>query len=160
MSTALAPNIPRRIPSLDGLRALSILLVIVGHAATTRNAPAFLEHLPFSSAVREPSSAFGRLLNINPMVAVGVLSYSLYLWQEPFLYFKSSAWATALPQNLVLAFAAASVSYFCIERPFLRKKANLRSAPERHDGVAAARTAAEERSAGSELAVHEAPPRR
>lgn len=41
----LAPILPRRIPSLDGLRAVSILLVIVGHASESANAPHFLAYL-------------------------------------------------------------------------------------------------------------------
>src|SRR5256885_3827551 len=35
--------------------------------------------------MRHASSAVGRLLNLRPMAFVGVLSYSLYLWQQPFL---------------------------------------------------------------------------
>lgn len=72
-----------------------------------------------------PRGLAGRLLNSRPFVAVGVLSYSLYLWQEPFLYFRGTGWATAFPQNLALAFAAATVSYFLVERPFLALKDRL-----------------------------------
>ena len=35
----VAPLLPSRIPSLDGLRGASILLVVVGHMAATRNFP-------------------------------------------------------------------------------------------------------------------------
>jgi peptidoglycan/LPS O-acetylase OafA/YrhL len=55
------------------------------------------------------------------MVAIGVLSYSLYLWQEPFLFFKSTAWVARFLQNVFFAFTAAIALYDCIERPFLRK---------------------------------------
>jgi peptidoglycan/LPS O-acetylase OafA/YrhL len=55
------------------------------------------------------------------MAAIGVLSYSLYLWQEPFLFFKSTTWAANFPQNGFFGFTAAIASYDCIERPFLRK---------------------------------------
>src|SRR5450759_2940088 len=41
---SLAPMLPSRIPSLDGLRAVSIALVIVGHSADSQNAPLLLSH--------------------------------------------------------------------------------------------------------------------
>jgi peptidoglycan/LPS O-acetylase OafA/YrhL len=56
------------------------------------------------------------------MVAIGVLSYSLYLWQEPFLFFRPTAWVASFPQNVFFAFAAAIASYYCIERLFPSKK--------------------------------------
>jgi peptidoglycan/LPS O-acetylase OafA/YrhL len=50
---------------------------------------------------------------------LGVLSYSLYLWQQPFLNRNSHQWWTAFPLNLLLAFACAVASYYLVERPFL-----------------------------------------
>ena len=41
-NTASSPRFPQRIPSLDGLRALSIILVLAGHLRGTRGAPVFL----------------------------------------------------------------------------------------------------------------------
>lgn len=83
--------------------------------------------------VRHPEGWASRVLNTRPFVAVGVLSYSLYLWQEPFLYFlPRTTWATSFPQNIVLAFAAALASYFIVERPMLRLKDRL-TAPTRRD---------------------------
>ncbi|WP_417473660.1 acyltransferase family protein [Luteimonas mephitis] len=72
--------------------------------------------------IRHPHGVAGCVLNSRPFVAVGILSYSLYLWQEPFLYFRGEGWATAFPQNLALAFAAALCSYYLVERPFLALK--------------------------------------
>jgi len=54
------------------------------------------------------------------VVWVGVLSYSLYLWQQPFLNPMTSAWYTAFPVNVALACGAALISYYVIERPALR----------------------------------------
>jgi peptidoglycan/LPS O-acetylase OafA/YrhL len=79
-------------------------------------------------AIRRPKTPFGHLLNTKPMAAIGVLSYSLYLWQEPFLFYKSTAWVASFPQNVFFAFAAAIASYYCIERPFLRKKSTYTKA--------------------------------
>ena len=56
------------------------------------------------------------------MVARGVLTYSLCLWQEPFLLFRTTPWTASFPQNVFFAFAAAIASYYCIERLFRRKK--------------------------------------
>ncbi|MBV8557260.1 MAG: acyltransferase [Planctomycetaceae bacterium] len=63
--------------------------------------------------VERPKSLVGRLLNSRPLVHLGILSYSIYLWQQLFI-FKSFKF-TLLPLLLV-----AECSYFLIERPFLR----------------------------------------
>jgi peptidoglycan/LPS O-acetylase OafA/YrhL len=68
----------------------------------------------------------GRVLNLRPVAFVGVLSYSLYLWQQLFLNRNSTAWINAFPQNLVLAIAAALASYFLLEKPFLKLRTRLR----------------------------------
>ncbi|MFC5490849.1 acyltransferase family protein [Dokdonella soli] len=72
------------------------------------------------ASTRRTATWTGRLLNLRPVVFIGTLSYSLYLWQQPFLNRHADAPVTAFPLNLALAFAAALLSYFIIERPFLR----------------------------------------
>lgn len=72
--------------------------------------------------LRFPNSPAGRLLNTAPFVWVGILSYSLYLWQEPFLNSDSAAWLAAFPMNVTLTFLAALISYGFVERPFLKLK--------------------------------------
>jgi len=64
------------------------------------------------------------------MVMLGVLSYSLYLWQQPFLLYQSEAWWTHFPCNFAMIFAIALVSYYCLERPLLRWRDRLRSQVE------------------------------
>jgi peptidoglycan/LPS O-acetylase OafA/YrhL len=78
----------------------------------------------------------GRLLNARPLVVVGGLSYSLYLWQQPFLDRASSAWSAAWPQNLVLAVTVALASYYLLEKPLLRLRRGLRSAPSTREAPA------------------------
>jgi peptidoglycan/LPS O-acetylase OafA/YrhL len=65
--------------------------------------------------MRTPGSMVGRLLNLAPIVWLGTLSYSLYLWQQLF------AWAP-LPTYLKLLFmlGCATISYYAVERPFQR----------------------------------------
>lgn len=75
--------------------------------------------LLIESCTRHDRTLAGRFLNWKPVAALGVLSYSLYLWQQPFLNRHSDAWINAFPQNLVFAVAAALLSYFLVERSFL-----------------------------------------
>jgi peptidoglycan/LPS O-acetylase OafA/YrhL len=67
-----------------------------------------------------PDSPVGRLLNTPFVAFVGVISYSLYLWQQPFLNRAQIAWHTVFPQNLILTVLAALASYYFVEKPFLR----------------------------------------
>jgi len=66
-----------------------------------------------------------RLLNSKPLVTIGVLSYSLYIWQQLFLNPTSDLFFNRLPFNFLLVFAAATVSYYCIEKPFLKLRPAL-----------------------------------
>jgi peptidoglycan/LPS O-acetylase OafA/YrhL len=70
---------------------------------------------------------FGRLLNKKPIVFIGLLSYSLYLWQQLFLNRTSSAWVNTFPQNLALAVLTALASYFLLEQPLLKLRHRLRA---------------------------------
>jgi peptidoglycan/LPS O-acetylase OafA/YrhL len=60
------------------------------------------------------------ILNSAPFVWVGTISYSLYLWQQPFLNRWSSAPWAAFPLNLALAVLFAAASYCLVEEPFLK----------------------------------------
>ena len=66
------------------------------------------------------------LFNNQIMVMMGMLSYSLYLWQQPFFALKISL-ITQLPWSVKIlgVFGMATLSYFFIEKPFLRYKDRL-----------------------------------
>jgi peptidoglycan/LPS O-acetylase OafA/YrhL len=66
-----------------------------------------------------PDGWAGRLLETRPLIVIGVLSYSIYLWQQLFLDRTSDALIASFPLNLVLVAACAVGSYLLIERPFL-----------------------------------------
>ena len=55
---------------------------------------------------------------------VGLISYSLYLWQQPFLVVNEPSWGVIrkLPWCIGMCVAVAVLSYFFVERPFLRMK--------------------------------------
>jgi peptidoglycan/LPS O-acetylase OafA/YrhL len=69
--------------------------------------------------MRMPAGPVGRVLNTRVLTATGVLSYSIYLWQQPFLATHRAVWWTRFPTNIALTIVAALVSYLVIERPFL-----------------------------------------
>jgi peptidoglycan/LPS O-acetylase OafA/YrhL len=102
VATVLIPMMPQFLTT-RGYNLLGITLMNFGIAVSIQNA----------------IEKRYRVLNWRPVVWVGVLSYSLYLWQAPFLNrYSKGAWA-AFPLNLVLAFVFAAGSYYLIERPFL-----------------------------------------
>jgi peptidoglycan/LPS O-acetylase OafA/YrhL len=67
-----------------------------------------------------PAGVVGRTLNSRLFVSLGVLSYSIYIWQEIFLDPYSLTWFTRPGVNLVCTLVAAALSYWLIERTFLR----------------------------------------
>jgi peptidoglycan/LPS O-acetylase OafA/YrhL len=81
--------------------------------------------------VRFPDTLGGRFLNLRPVAYIGALSYSIYLWQQPFLNRHSDSDLAAFPLNLALTAGASLASYYLIERPFLdlRRRLENRSRP-------------------------------
>lgn len=71
-----------------------------------------------------------KVLNFAALSYIGVLSYSIYLWQEPFFAFSINyrvyPFWTVFPQNVVLIFVTALLSYYLIERPFLTLRKHIR----------------------------------
>lgn len=59
-------------------------------------------------------------LNVRPLVWLGQISYSLYLWQQLFVFGTAGRpW-----YGVIAAVGAASASYYVIERPMLRLREN------------------------------------
>ena len=67
--------------------------------------------------VLHPDAGIGALFNNPVFVAHGTISYSLYLWQEPFLNTYDPRWHTYFPLNLLLAYICGIASFVMIERP-------------------------------------------
>jgi peptidoglycan/LPS O-acetylase OafA/YrhL len=72
--------------------------------------------------VRSPGGLIGKFVSNRIFVWFGLISYSLYIWQQPFTNFKLSSFEVSFPQNIVLAIMAAFISYSLIERAFISRK--------------------------------------
>ncbi len=74
-----------------------------------------------------PGGAIARILSVAPAVAIGRISYGLYLWHWP-IFLVLSPWITGLSPGPTLAvrflvtFAVAALSWFVLERPVLSWK--------------------------------------
>jgi peptidoglycan/LPS O-acetylase OafA/YrhL len=79
-----------------------------------------------------------KALNIAPLRWLGVMSYSLYLWQQMFLDRHSSAAWTKFPLNVALAMLCACGSYFLVEWPVLQFRDRRRSANVQLEPIAGA----------------------
>jgi peptidoglycan/LPS O-acetylase OafA/YrhL len=85
--------------------------------------------------LRNPTGRLGAFLEWRPVVYIGLLSYSLYLWQQPFANRHSDALVASFPLNLVCIAAAALASYYLIEKPSLDWRQRLgRRLPRRTPG--------------------------
>lgn len=60
------------------------------------------------------------LLNLKPLAWLGVMSYSLYLWQQPLLNPDHASFT-----KVILILPCAMMSYYCVELPFLRLKSRF-----------------------------------
>jgi peptidoglycan/LPS O-acetylase OafA/YrhL len=71
-------------------------------------------------AIRNALSVTGRILNSAPFRAIGVTSYSLYLWQTLFLHGRNHTVTGRFPLDMLCITAAAIASYYLVEKPSLR----------------------------------------
>jgi peptidoglycan/LPS O-acetylase OafA/YrhL len=71
--------------------------------------------------VRKPISFPGHVLNLGPIRHIGIISYSLYLWQQMF----TGPHSPRFPLNLVAVLACAELSYWLVERPALRLRVEI-----------------------------------
>jgi len=73
----------------------------------------------------QPAGAVGRVLARRPLVAIGRLSYGIYLWSFPIDHIVQARIHNRIPLTvveLVLTATMAIASYRIVERPFLRLK--------------------------------------
>jgi len=120
-----APRVPR-IPRWLAATMLAVVFTVPLFAGDTlgkRLGSLFLLQpaMHFSMAglllhvVNEPY----KFLDWKPVVWVGRISYSLYLWQQPFCYSPSAhRWWF----GTTVALGCACLSYYCVEQPMLRMR--------------------------------------
>ncbi|MEK6638268.1 MAG: acyltransferase family protein [Pseudomonadota bacterium] len=87
-----------------------------------------------------PRTVVGRLLETGPMVGIGLISYSLYLWHWPLIVFteymtdtRPAGWVSVMV--ISASFIAAFFSWRFVERPFRSTAAFDRRAVFRWTGV-------------------------
>jgi peptidoglycan/LPS O-acetylase OafA/YrhL len=90
-------------------------------------------YLILSYALVEEGAGY-RLLNMRLLREIGVLSYSLYIWQQLFIapsgtYGAADPILTLFPYNLAATFLAAWLSYRFFEMPLLSLRERLRGPP-------------------------------
>jgi peptidoglycan/LPS O-acetylase OafA/YrhL len=117
---------------------IAVPLVIIGVSLVQKDYPLFAGllgksvinlciALSIDHAVTNFKGYAGTVLNSRPFVFVGLISYSLYLWQQPFLRHDYPGLIHAFPLNIVLTFACALVSYYTVERYSLILRRRMRS---------------------------------
>jgi peptidoglycan/LPS O-acetylase OafA/YrhL len=93
--------------------------ILLSHAAL-QSIENVLIALCLDWCLRNPSGRIGAVLNSRPLVFVGGLSYSLYLFQQPFMNAAMPATLTTFPLNLFAAFGAGILCHYAVEQPVLR----------------------------------------
>jgi peptidoglycan/LPS O-acetylase OafA/YrhL len=81
------------------------------------------------SALRNSGSWWVRMLNLPILGMIGIMSYSIYLWQQIFLDHQNPGLLCSFPLNVLLAVITAILSYNLIEKPFLGLKRYLVDSP-------------------------------
>lgn len=116
-----------------GLGLLGLALTVVGYDRTTPF-PSFYALLPCLStamiiwAGRDSLSVVGRILACRPVVFIGLISYSLYLWHWPVLVLQRALLleepgTLAKGGVLILSIVLAWLSYRFVETPLRRNVA-------------------------------------
>ena len=80
-----------------------------------------------------PRFGFFSALNLAWVKYIGVLSYSLYIWQQlfcskPEVFGLKQVWWMSFPSWVVAAFLTATFSYHAVESPLLKLRSRFRQA--------------------------------
>ena len=102
-------------------RVIGDQFVVVGICPTLQ---AFAGAFLIISYAYGPQDRVFRFLNTPAMNFIGLISYSLYIWQQPFFIWPSDFGFTRLitfewPFNILGMIIVAIASYFCLERPLI-----------------------------------------
>jgi peptidoglycan/LPS O-acetylase OafA/YrhL len=104
--------------------AATMVLVLWIHPPAYEALLALLFPVVLASTLARPASAISKLLSLAPLVWLGRISYSLYVWQQLFVPTRGLPLPLGamqiFPLNLALALAVAAASYYLVEQPPLR----------------------------------------
>lgn len=73
------------------------------------------------------NSIFAKLLNSSPIVWIGIWSYSIYLWQQLWLY---GGWELSFLFRIMAILFCSLASYYIIEKPFLSWRNKILNRPK------------------------------
>jgi peptidoglycan/LPS O-acetylase OafA/YrhL len=79
-----------------------------------------------------------KFLNTKSLKTVGLLSYSIYIWQQMFTSIddKLPAFMTKAPYNIICIIAVSCCSYYFYERSFLKLKSRFSRVKENKTTIA------------------------
>ncbi|MFZ1337648.1 MAG: acyltransferase family protein [Paracoccaceae bacterium] len=121
----------RKRPALAGAAAaagIALLAISIFWLDQSRPFPSLWALLPVLGtmlviACAAPATAVGRVLALRPVVFIGLISYSAYLWHQPILaltrhrMLNEPSWAV-LAGLIVLTLVLAALTWRFVERPF------------------------------------------
>jgi hypothetical protein len=133
LAATRASALPRK--AREGIAAAGLAAVLASFCLLDRFVPTpslrLLPAVAGSAAILlcgQRDTWVGRFLALRPLAAIGLVSYSAYLWHQPLLAFTRLALATPLPLAwravlVVLTFVLAAWSWKYIEQPWRRTPA-------------------------------------
>ena len=127
--TRILVRLPRTLASVASLAGIGLLAIAVTTYSKTTPFPGIAALLPCTGAAlviaagEGGSSVGGRFLSLRPLVWIGTISYSLYLWHWPILVFGQILLLRKLgvferDAVIVLIFILAWLSWRFVESPF------------------------------------------
>lgn len=140
--TIMVPLVPELAERTEGISRYVILTI---HQAVGLTAVNLCIGVLLDWAMRYPTGQVGRTLNHPWAIKLGVMSYSLYLWQQVFLNRRLDHAITAFPLNVILALTCGWLSFRFVELPWLSLRDRIdrkRQAARRAIEAAAATPAA------------------
>lgn len=125
------------------LASTAILLIVLPHVLSSMllagyftvpfgpTLQAFGVALLILQSVLRPGSGIYPMLNFPSVAWVGMLSYSLYIWQQlfcthPSVFGLGDVWWMSFPGWLLTTFTVAFLSFYLLEQPLMRLRAKLR----------------------------------
>ncbi|MEO7856768.1 MAG: acyltransferase [Gemmatimonadaceae bacterium] len=115
--------------------SIPLLYVVAGASLMIGWRPSILLRTPLVSlalvlllerCLRHSDRGVFRLLNTRWVVYLGSASFSIYLWQQPFLNLFSSPSSASFPANILAGIAAGLISWRLLEQPLAAHRARAR----------------------------------